>query len=65
MLQKLALSQNIGRQKSHWSLSTEHEQMELWELEKQILKHNDRKVLLVRFSSTAFKIVVQHWKGAA
>ena len=65
MFKNSIIFKSSGRQKTRWSLSTEHEQMELWELERQIFNHVACKIVLVRLKDPAFERIMLQWKGAA
>ena len=69
MVKNSALLQNCERPKTCWSLSTEHEQMELWDYERQILNQvADGHAFLIfplQWGKTTFKTIFQQSPEAA
>jgi hypothetical protein len=65
MFQHLTTLQFSGRKKIRWSLSTEDEQMELWELEQQILNQVICTIIFMRLKNIVFERIVKRWKPAA
>ena len=69
MLQSLTTFTSSGRQKTYWSLSTEKEQVELWNLEGQVLNQvaceSALQILRLRWKDTAFESILWQWEKAA